>query len=31
MKEHNCHPQPTLFLSLSLIEDKTERPPFWHN
>jgi hypothetical protein len=38
-KQHDCRPPRTLFawlgplqlFSFSPIEDKTERPPFWHN
>jgi hypothetical protein len=30
-KQYGCHPPPTLHFFVSLIEDKTERPPFLHN
>jgi hypothetical protein len=30
-KQHDCHPPSTLLFSVSLIEDKTERPPISHN
>jgi hypothetical protein len=37
-KQHDCHPHPPYSpdlapcdFSLSLIEDETERPPFWHS
>jgi hypothetical protein len=30
-EQYNCRPQPTLFFSVSVIEDKTERPPLSHN
>jgi hypothetical protein len=30
-KQHGCRPPPTLLFSVSPIEDKTERLPFWHN
>jgi hypothetical protein len=30
-KQHDCCPPPTLFFSVSPTENKTERPPFWHN
>jgi hypothetical protein len=29
-KQHGCSLPPTLFFSVSPIEDKTERSPFWH-
>jgi hypothetical protein len=28
-RQCDCHTSPTLLFSVSLIEDKTERPPFW--
>jgi hypothetical protein len=30
-KQHDCRPPRTLIFSASQIEDKTKRPPFWHN
>jgi hypothetical protein len=30
-KQHDCRPPLTLLLSVSMIEDKRERPPFRHN
>jgi hypothetical protein len=30
-KQHDRSLPPTLLFSVSPIEDKTERPPFWHN
>jgi hypothetical protein len=27
-KQHDCRPPPSLLFSVSLIEDKTKRPPF---
>jgi hypothetical protein len=30
-KQHDCRHPPTLLLSVSQIDDKTERPLFWHN
>jgi hypothetical protein len=30
-KKNDCHPPPTLLFSVSLIEGKTERPPFCYN
>jgi hypothetical protein len=30
-EQHDCRPIPTLFFPVSLIEDKTKRPLFWHN
>jgi hypothetical protein len=27
-KQHDCRPPPILLFSVSLIEDKTETPPF---
>jgi hypothetical protein len=30
LTKNNSHPPPTLLFSASLIEDKTEMPPFWH-
>jgi hypothetical protein len=29
-EQNDCHPPPTLLFAFSLIEDKTERPPFIH-
>jgi hypothetical protein len=29
--QRDCHPPPTLLFSVSLIEDKTQRPLFLHN
>jgi hypothetical protein len=30
-KQQDCHPPPTLLLSVSPIEDTSESLPFWHN
>jgi hypothetical protein len=30
-KQHDSRPPTTLLFTVSLIEDKTERPPFLHN
>jgi hypothetical protein len=30
-KQDDCCLPPSLLFSVSTIEDKTERPPFWHN
>jgi hypothetical protein len=30
-KQHNCRPLPALLFSASPIQDKFERPQFWHN